>query len=120
MRAFSCRRLAAGSAVRVAVAGELDILTVPRLDRELRRAEADADSVILDLRELEFVDSSGGHLLVAADRRIRAAGGRLVVVRGPGEVDWFFRLVGLDRMLHLVDAPPVAGSGSGRAPGPAV
>jgi anti-sigma B factor antagonist len=71
-----------GNASIVAVTGELDIATVPRLDRALRRAEVDAALVVLDLRELEFPDSSGAHLLLAADRRIRRAGGRLVVVRG--------------------------------------
>ena len=106
MRRFSCRRLPAGSSVRVTVSGELDILTVPRLDRELRRAQAVARSIVLDLRGLDFVDSSGAHLLLAAQRRIRDAGGRLVIVRGPDEVDWFFTLVGLDRVLDLVDCPP--------------
>jgi anti-sigma B factor antagonist len=108
-RPFSCRRFAAGEAVRVAVRGELDILTVPRLDRALRRAESDADSIVLDLRELEFVDSSGAHLLLASDRRIRDAGGRLVVVRGSEEIEWFFRLGGLDRALEVVDRPPFEG-----------
>jgi anti-anti-sigma factor len=106
MRQFSCRRFASGNAVRVAVTGELDVLTVPRLDRALRRAESDAESIILDLRELEFVDSSGAHLLLAADRRIREAKGRLVVVHAPYEVEWFFNLVGLDRELDFVDRPP--------------
>jgi anti-anti-sigma factor len=84
---------------------------VPRLDRALRRAESDAESIVLDLRELEFVDSSGAHLLLASDRRIREAGGRLVVVRGSDEVEWFFRLVGLDRELEVVDRPPFEGPG---------
>ena len=56
--------------------GELDIDAVPELDRALRHA--DAPLVVLDLRELEFIDSSGAHLLLAADRRIRRAGRRLV------------------------------------------
>jgi anti-sigma B factor antagonist len=106
MRRFSCQRFATGNAVRVVVTGELDILTVPRLDRALRRAQSDADSIILDLRELEFVDSSGAHLLLAADRRIRKASGRLVVVHAPYDVEWFFHLIGLDRELDFVDRPP--------------
>jgi uncharacterized protein YbcI len=35
------------------------------------------------------------------------AGGRLVVVRGPDEVDWYLALVGFDREFVLVDQPPV-------------
>ena len=110
MRRFSCRRSAVGGEVRVAVTGELDILTVPQPDRALRDAQGDAGSVLLDLRGLDFIDSSGAHLLLAADRRICAAGGRLVVVRGSEEVDWFFRLIGLDRELDLVSRPPATAS----------
>jgi anti-sigma B factor antagonist len=103
-------RLAGSSehASHVAVTGELDIAAVPQLDRALRRAAADCALVVLDLRELEFIDSSGAHLLLAADRRIRRAGGRLVVVRGGADVEWFFALIGLDRELELVDWPSVA------------
>ena len=108
MRPFSCHRYAAPSAVRVAVEGELDILTVPHLDRALRRAEGDAEAVILDLRELEFVDSSGAHLLLAASRRIREAGGQMTIVRSAYGADRFFTLIGLDRELDLVERlPPV-------------
>jgi anti-sigma B factor antagonist len=105
---FSCPRSDTENASLVAVTGELDIDTAPRLDAALRRAEADAALVVLDLRALEFIDSSGAHLLLAADRRIRAAGGRLVVVRGGPEVEWFFALIGIDRALELVDWPSAA------------
>lgn len=108
-------RLAGSSehASHVAVTGELDIAAVPQLDRALRRAAADCALVVLDLRELEFIDSSGAHLLLAADRRIRRAGGRLVVVRGGADVEWFFALIGLDRELELVDWPSVAATARG-------
>ena len=92
-------------ATHVVVTGELDIATVPRLDRALRRADAETALVVLDLRRLEFIDASGAHLILAADRRIRGAGGRLIVVRGNAEVDWFFALMRLDRELELVDWP---------------
>jgi anti-anti-sigma regulatory factor len=42
----------------------------------LRHARADPWLVVLDLRELEFIDSGGVHLLLAASRRAREAGGR--------------------------------------------
>ena len=98
--------IAAGDSARVAASGELDIATVPSLDGDLRRAEARADRVVLDLREVEFVDSSAAHLILAADRRIRRAGGELVVLLGSPEVQWFFALIGLDRELQLVARPP--------------
>jgi anti-sigma B factor antagonist len=100
----------AASAVMVTVAGELDVARVAHLDCELRRAEAHAELVLVDLRALQFIDSSGARLLVAAHRRIRGAGGRMLVVRGPAEIDWFFALIGVDRELELVDWPPLGRS----------
>ena len=96
----------ANEAACITVRGELDIATVPRLDRDLRQAETETALVVLDLRELEFIDSSGTHLLLAAHRRMCAAGGRLVVVRGAPEVTWLLELIGLDLELELVDWPP--------------
>ena len=104
----------ADSAAIVTVAGELDIARVADLDCELRRAEAHAELVLVDLRALEFIDSSGARLLVAAHRRIRGADGRMLVVRGPAEIDWFFALIGIDRELELVDWPPVGTRGPRR------
>lgn len=96
------------AASRVVVSGELDIATVGAFDDALRQAEADAALVVLDLRELDFVDCSSAALMLAAHRRISEAGGRLGVVRGPPQIDWYFELIGLDRELELVDRPPAA------------
>lgn len=104
---FSCRRSGTGSVARVAVTGELNVATAPRLDSVLREAQAGAAQVILDLRGLTFADSDGAALLAAADRRLRDAGGRLTVVRGPAEIDRLFALTGLDRELELVDQSAV-------------
>ncbi len=103
---FACSVSVSERVARVTVAGELDIATVPQLDAALRRAAVDCASVVLDLRGLEFLDSSAAHLLLAANRRQRRAGGRLVVVRGTAEIGSYLALVGLDRQLGLVDPPP--------------
>jgi anti-sigma B factor antagonist len=103
---FSCRRFDTVGTVRVAVAGELDMATVPELEGMLRHAQADARVVVLDLRELEFIDSSGVHLLLAAGRRAREAGGRLLVARGAALIDRLFALLSIDRQLELVSQPP--------------
>jgi anti-anti-sigma regulatory factor len=67
--------------VRLSVSGEPEIATAPQLDRALGCAQSDAAVVILGLRELEFMDSSGAHRIVAADGRPRQAAARRVVVR---------------------------------------
>jgi anti-anti-sigma factor len=65
----------------VALVGELDIAGVPILGKELAPVERNGVvSIVLDLRELTFLDGSAVHALVAAKRRAKANGHGLVVV----------------------------------------
>jgi anti-sigma B factor antagonist len=94
-------------APRLVVCGELDLATAEELTGELKRLEADEPPVlVLDLRELVFMDSTGLRTLLAADARARERDGKLVIVRGPEEVDRVFRLTRMDEHLVLVDEPP--------------
>jgi anti-anti-sigma factor len=95
-----------GDQLRVALAGELDIVNAPQLENQLAAIEADAaDTLILDLRDLEFIDSTGLRALIAANERARSAGRRLVVVRGAKAVDRLLSLTQLDQRLEIVDDP---------------
>jgi anti-anti-sigma factor len=105
----------AASAALVTVAGDLDIARFADLDCELRRAEEHAELVIVDLRAVDFIDSSGAPLLLGAHRRIRDAGGRMLVVRGPA-VDRRFALIAIDGELELVDWPPIGPSDAAIGP----
>ncbi len=91
-------------AVRLRFRGELDIATAPQVEEELRRLEVDAPPLlILDLRGLEFMDSTGLRTVVAADSRAREAGRRVVVVRGCAAVDRVFTVTQLDERLEIVE-----------------
>ena len=93
----------------VSLRGELDISSAPTLADALQRIEADSPPVILvDLRGLEFMDSTGLRTLVNADQRARDAGRRLAIVRGPEAVDRVFNVTRLDERLDLVDDPASA------------
>ena len=100
-----------GDAIRVALTGELDISSAGRVESELAEAEAAAPAVImLDLRGLEFMDSTGLRTVVSADARAREQGRRLVIVRGPDAVQRIFRITRLDERLEMVDDPAGVGS----------
>ena len=72
-------------AVRIALRGELDLAHAYTFDEELRRVEeARPSCVVLDLRELTFLDSCGLARLLAARRRARRPGTGSLLVRGPG------------------------------------
>lgn len=90
----------------LSLSGELDIAVVGRLDQGLAPLEEHRPAVlVLDLRELSFMDSSGLRLVLEADMRARRDGRRLVVVRGPDAVHRVFTVATLDKRLEFVDDP---------------
>jgi anti-sigma B factor antagonist len=93
-------------AARVHVGGELDIATTPELERALD--ESRARLVVLDLRELAFIDSCGVHAIVRASMRARQDGRRLVLVHVPASVDRLFTLTGSSDQVEFGDVDPVA------------
>jgi anti-anti-sigma factor len=96
MLPFAVERHAEHDTVRVLVRGELDVATGPRVEEELLRAEeAGPGTLVLDLRDVSFFDSTGLQLVLDADARARAAGRAFVVAPGSGEPR---------RILELADA----------------
>lgn len=69
---------------RIRVRGELDIASAPRLEQELRALGGSA-TVLLDLREVTFLDSSGLRAVIVGSREAADAGRRLIVVPGEGQ-----------------------------------
>jgi anti-anti-sigma factor len=100
--------------VSVRLRGALDLAYAYRFDDELRHAERDASScLILDLRELDFVDSAGMSRILAARRRARRAGRRLVLVRGSKAVQRFLQLAALTEHFEYIAAPEEATRAAG-------
>ena len=98
-----------GDAVRVALHGELDLEHAYTFDAELRRLEErGARKIVLDLRELGFIDSCGLARLLAAHRRGRRAGRRVVLVRGSAAVQKLFALTAVDESFDIVGDVPAA------------
>jgi anti-sigma B factor antagonist len=107
--AFLCSHANVGlDAAWVEVAGELDIATTPRLERTLREAQLETRLVVLDLRDVSFIDCSGVHVIVDASRRARQVGCRLVLLRGAPIVDRVFALTGHTDAVEIADVDPGA------------
>ena len=86
MLPFSIERQVAPDRVRVVVRGELDVETGPRLQEELRAVEASPPStLVLDLREVSFFDSTGLQIVLDAEVRARRQRRVFVVLPGDGE-----------------------------------
>lgn len=91
------------------VRGELDLSTVDYLRDFLRREEARAPTVVVDLRELQFIDSSGLSLMVSEQQRAQEDGFRFAIaVGGAPAVQRLFELTGLQGTLTLVTDPDAA------------
>jgi anti-sigma B factor antagonist len=89
----------------VAPTGELDLSGAAILEDELDRLAADpaVGTVVLDLRGLEFMDSSGLRLVVMADMRAREAGRRFALIRGGDTVHRVFEITRMSERLEFVD-----------------
>jgi anti-sigma B factor antagonist len=99
-----------GGAVHLTLRGELDLATAPELEQLVNERIDAGDEVVVDLRPLEFMDSSGIRVLVASHTRAGRVGTKLVVVRPPAgsAVAKIVEVSGLDGELNLVDDPPAA------------
>ena len=105
---FDCSWTDGGlNAAWVHLAGELDVDTTPQLEQTLRDPHSQAQLVVLDMRDLAFMDSSGVHAIVNAGARVRRLGHRLVILRGPPDVDRVFALTGNTRNVEDGDLAPV-------------
>ncbi len=94
------------SAVVIGVQGELDLASSPALEQELETGPpSQAEVVIVDLRQVEFMDSTGLSVLVRAHQRATEKGQQFVVVRGPQQVQRLLSLTGVADRLTLVDSP---------------
>jgi anti-sigma B factor antagonist len=83
--------------VTVALAGELDVATVPDVERAVDDLiRVGFPKVIVDLSRLTFIDSTGLRALVGAARTARGWGCELSLVPGPESVQRAFVLTGLD------------------------
>lgn len=79
--------------VRVAPCGELDIATVGELNRELADlVSAGFSRITIDLRYVEFIDSTGLQSLIAAQSHARSDHWELAIIQGPPAVRRLFEL----------------------------
>jgi anti-sigma B factor antagonist len=90
----------AGAVVKVA--GELEFGTAPTLrEALLGLSQEGADPVVVDLAEVQFIDSSGVSLLVQAKQRIESQGGRFVLRRPAHRVKRVLEVAGLSEMFAI-------------------
>ena len=93
-------------AVVVHLDGELDLASAPQFEGELERADVTAAAtLVLDLRDLQFIDSAGLRMIVSAHENARERGQEFAVTRGPEQVQRLLAITRIGEHLRIIDAP---------------
>jgi len=84
--------------------GELDLHSADALEREVSRLRADRhDRIVVDLRGVEFIDSTGLRLLIGLQRAAQREGRSLSLVPGPRPVQRIFELTATHALFDWRD-----------------
>jgi anti-sigma B factor antagonist len=99
---FDVRSEVHDPATVVAVRGEVDMNTAPRLEETLLAAcDAAPQSLVLDLCEVEFIDSSALRVIILAAERLETSGRRLHVACAAGPIRRLLELTGVAVMVEI-------------------
>jgi anti-sigma B factor antagonist len=95
-----------GATERVAITGEVDLLSAGELERRLRCVIADSRcrTIVVDLGGLEFLDARGVSVLLASKRAAEEAGRDLHVTNAQGLPAKVLRLLGFESWCQRADA----------------
>ncbi|HEY2631765.1 MAG TPA: STAS domain-containing protein [Solirubrobacteraceae bacterium] len=89
----------------IVLTGEADLLGAPKIEAALKDICAEeSELVVIDLRSLTFIDSSGLHALMTGHAQCVAQGKELKVIPGPAPVQRLFEIAGMDEILPFTDA----------------
>ena len=91
----------------MSVAGEIDLYTAPRLHAALMAALAGSAPVhlVVDMAGVEFCDSTGMNVLLAAQRRAREGGGDLQLASPRPAIRRVLQVTGLESVFTVLDHP---------------
>jgi anti-sigma B factor antagonist len=96
----------------VTATGELDLYTAPRLQGALSDLLHDrVDRIVVDMSGIEFCDSTGMNVLLAAMKRNREQGGTFELAAPRPAVKRILQVTGLDEVFTVLDAVPVPDAG---------
>ena len=86
----------------VAVGGEIDVYTAPKLRDKITELVADGVyDIVIDMEEVEFLDSTGLGVLVGGLKKVRAHDGSLQLVCNQERLLKIFRITGLAKVFTI-------------------
>jgi anti-anti-sigma factor len=98
-----------GSSLIVSPRGEIDLATVDLIRDAVDRDHQSGEDIVLDLRKVGFMDTSGLRYVLELQARGEREGFAVHLVRGPSAVQRVFEVAGLEPRLPWLDEPPQMG-----------
>ncbi len=103
---FDSEPIEMGATTVLRLRDELDLLYATQVGADIELALTRGPRILaIDLRGLAFMDSSGVHAMIAAERRCRQLGARFFLIRGPAAIDRLMSICGMDRAFEVVNSP---------------
>jgi len=100
-------RIETDGTVVLAFTGVLDLETISAAEAAFADAEAHRpERIVVDLSDVEFIDSTGLRMIVSADARSRREGRLLQLVKGPDRVHRVFRMTLMNERLAFIERAP--------------
>jgi anti-sigma B factor antagonist len=102
----------------ISLAGEVDLNTAPEFKQQLLEVIGEgAKTVLVDLTDTTFIDSTTLGVLVGGVKRLRPNGGQLALVCNDRNITKIFEITGLDRVFTIYPTrdEAIAGTGDGAA-----
>lgn len=90
-----------GSVLLIALNGCLDATTAPVLENTINDKSANADAIILDMENLEYISSAGLRVLLNAQKLMDAKGGSMTVRHVCENINEIFSMTGFDEVLTI-------------------
>jgi anti-sigma B factor antagonist len=98
---FGVQDVVSGNCHRLVLSGELDLTTAPELEAVILRICGDGKAVVLDLRRLSSMDSSGLWLMLLARSLCRECGSEFSVIPGEQNIHHLLEITGTSERIPL-------------------
>ena len=109
MGEFSLETARDGSVLFLRPSGDLDLVAAYEVDKAVEGVDGrDVKQLVIDLRGLTFIDSTGLHTLTRAAEKARLQDWQLALVRAPVEMERVFAMTGTYDAMSVVDSPEEA------------
>ncbi len=93
----------------VVVGGEIDVYTAPKLrDKITELVNAGHHELLVDLEQVEFLDSTGLGVLVGGLKKVRAQDGSMALICSQDRLLKIFRITGLAKVFTIHDSEEAA------------